>query len=47
MTAPKSRKLIAVLRSNAPAAEKAITCKRLAIYGSQGGRARVGPVAGR
>ena len=27
------QKLIAVLRSQAPAAEKAITCKRLAIYG--------------
>ena len=31
----KEQKLIEVLRSNAPAAEKAITCKRLAIYGSQ------------
>ena len=33
---PKERelKLISVLRSDAPPAEKAITCKRLAIYGS-------------
>jgi HEAT repeat protein len=30
----KERELIAVLRSDAPAAEKAITCKNLAIYGS-------------
>ncbi|MBP7052516.1 MAG: HEAT repeat domain-containing protein [Phycisphaerae bacterium] len=28
-------KLIAVLRSDAPAAEKAITCKRLAVYGTE------------
>jgi HEAT repeat protein len=33
--AKDQQKLIAVLRSNAPAAEKAITCKRLAIYGGQ------------
>jgi HEAT repeat protein len=31
----KERQLIAVLRSDAPPAEKAITCKRLAVYGSQ------------
>ena len=31
--AKDQQKLIAVLRSDAPAAEKAITCKRLAIYG--------------
>jgi hypothetical protein len=31
----KQRELIAVLRSDAPKAEKAITCKRLAIYGSE------------
>ncbi len=31
----KEKELIAVLQSNSPAAEKAITCKRLAIYGSQ------------
>ena len=30
----KEKELLAVLRSDAPAAEKAITCKRLAIYGS-------------
>ena len=29
------QKLIAVLQSDAPAAEKAITCKKLAVYGSQ------------
>ncbi|MBM4024716.1 MAG: hypothetical protein FJ280_04825 [Planctomycetes bacterium] len=34
---PKEResKLIAVLRSDAPPAEKAITCKRLAVYGTK------------
>jgi len=31
----KERELISVLQSDAPAAEKAITCKRLAIYGTQ------------
>jgi len=31
----KELQLISVLQSNAPAAEKAITCKRLAIYGTQ------------
>jgi HEAT repeat protein len=31
----KEKELIAVLQSNASAAEKAITCKRLAIYGSE------------
>jgi len=31
----RERQLIAVLRSDAPPAEKAITCKRLAVYGSQ------------
>lgn len=31
----KELKLISVLQSDAPAAEKAITCKRLAVYGSQ------------
>lgn len=30
----KEQQLIAVLRSDAPAAEKALTCKQLAIYGS-------------
>ena len=30
----KEKELLAVLRSDAPAAEKAITCKKLAIYGS-------------
>lgn len=30
----KERELLAVLRSDAPKADKAITCKRLAIYGS-------------
>ena len=30
----KERELLQVLRSDAPAAEKAITCKKLAIYGS-------------
>lgn len=34
-TAAKEQELLAVLRSDAPAAEKAITCKRLAIHGSQ------------
>ncbi len=34
-TKDKELKLIGVLQSNAPAAEKAITCKRLAIYGTQ------------
>jgi len=36
-TGPSERelKLISVLQSNAPTAEKAITCKRLAIYGTQ------------
>src|SRR5260221_7115172 len=33
-SADMERKLIAVLRSDAPADEKAITCKRLAVYGS-------------
>lgn len=33
--APKESDLIAVLVSNAPKAEKAITCKELAIYGSE------------
>ena len=32
---PKESDLIAVLQSNAPKAEKAITCKKLAIYGSE------------
>ena len=31
----KQRDLIAVLRSNAPKSEKAITCKQLAIYGTE------------
>ena len=31
----KELKLISVLQSDAPAAEKAITCKRLAVYGTQ------------
>ena len=31
----KEAELIAVLRSDAPAAEKAITCKKLAIHGSK------------
>ena len=31
----KEQNLIAVLKSDAPAGEKAITCKRLAIYGSK------------
>jgi len=31
----KELQLISVLQSNAPAAEKAITCKKLAIYGTQ------------
>src|SRR4030042_5149511 len=31
----KERDLIAVLQSDAPKAEKAITCKRLAIYGTE------------
>ncbi|MFO8011665.1 MAG: HEAT repeat domain-containing protein [Phycisphaerae bacterium] len=31
----REQKLIAVLRSDAPASEKAITCKRLAVYGSE------------
>ncbi len=31
---PDEQQLIAVLESNAPAAEKAITCKKLAVYGS-------------
>lgn len=34
-SADKQRKLIAVLRSDAPPQEKAITCKRLAIYGNR------------
>lgn len=33
-SADRERELIAVLRSDAPAADKAITCKLLAIYGS-------------
>ncbi len=33
--AKDQQKLIGVLRSNAPAAEKAIACKRLAIYGGK------------
>jgi len=32
---PKESDLIAVLKSDAPKSEKAITCKRLAIYGSE------------
>src|SRR5436305_914569 len=31
----KERPLIAVLQSNAPPQEKAITCKKLAVYGSK------------
>ena len=31
----KEKELLAVLRSEAPAAEKAITCKRLAVYGGK------------
>ena len=31
----KEKELLAVLQSDAPASEKAITCKRLAIYGSE------------
>ena len=31
----KQAKLISVLQSGAPAAEKAITCKKLAVYGSK------------
>src|SRR4051794_2103484 len=34
-SAEKERGYIAVLQSNAPPAEKAITCKRLAVYGSE------------
>jgi len=34
-SAEKQRNLIAVLQSDAPAADKAITCKNLAIYGNQ------------
>ena len=30
----KEKELLAILRSDAPASEKAITCKRLAIHGS-------------
>ena len=33
-SAPKEQDLLAVLRSDAPKSEKAITCKRLAVYGS-------------
>ena len=33
--AEKEQPLIKVLQSDAPKAEKAITCKKLAIYGSQ------------
>ena len=33
--AAKQRELIAVLQSNAASAEKAITCKQLAIYGTE------------
>ena len=33
-SADQEKQLIAVLRSDAPASEKAITCKRLAVYGS-------------
>ena len=33
--AEKQRQLIAVLQSDAPAAEKAITCKQLAVYGTK------------
>lgn len=33
--AQSSRELIDVLKSNAPSAEKAITCKRLAVYGDK------------
>ena len=32
---PPEQPMIAVLKSDAPKAEKAITCKRLAIYGSK------------
>jgi HEAT repeat protein len=34
-TGEREQKLIAVLQSDAPASEKAITCKRLAVYGSE------------
>ena len=34
-SADKQRKLIAILQSDAPSAEKAITCKKLAVYGSK------------
>jgi hypothetical protein len=33
-SATEEKKLLAVLQSDAPAAQKAITCKELAIYGS-------------
>ena len=36
--------LIAVLRSDAPAAEKAITCKRLAVYGSSAAVPELAPL---
>src|SRR5215471_3618313 len=34
-SAEKERSLVAVLRSDAPPDEKAITCKRLAVYGTE------------
>jgi len=40
----KEQKLIAVLQSDAPAAEKAITCKRLAVYGSQDAVPAIAPL---
>ena len=40
----QERQLISVLRSDAPAAEKAITCKRLAVFGSKDAAAALAPL---
>ena len=43
-SAEKQRKLIAVLQSDAAPAEKAITCKQLAIYGTKDAVAALAPL---
>ena len=42
----KERQLIRVLQSDAPAADKAITCKRLAIFGSKDAVPALAPLLG-
>src|SRR5688572_12090621 len=44
--AEKKRKLIAVLKSDAPPGEKAISCKQLAIYGDKEAVPAIAPLLG-